>query len=64
MPDSPDCFWFFFFFWLFGFVTLCDCVCDSLSLIISIREIERLEFVKIREYIISVVFVYLFFVIW
>ena len=59
---------FFFFllaFWLFGFVTLCDSVFVTLSLVLE-RERERereREFVKIREYI-NVVFVYLFVIDW
>ena len=57
----------FFFFWPFGFVTLCDSVFMTLSLLYYIekrdRERKRVEFVKIREYI-SVVFVCLFFVDW
>ena len=56
---------FFFFFWPFGFVTLCDSVFVTLSLLYYIekrdRERKGVEFVKIREYI-SVVFVCLFFV--
>ena len=58
---------FFFFFWPFGFVTLCDSVFMTLSLLYYIekrdRERKGVEFVKIREYI-GVVFVCLFFVDW
>ena len=61
------CVFFFFFFWPFGFVTLCDSVFMTLSLLYYIekrdRERKGVEFVKIREYI-SVVFVCLFFVDW
>ena len=45
------------FFFFFGFVTLCDSVFATLSYYIDKRDRERVEFVKIREYIISVVFV-------
>ena len=55
------------FFWPFGFVTLCDSVFMTLSLLYYIekrdRERKGVEFVKIREYI-GVVFVCLFFVDW
>ena len=53
----------FFFFWLFGFVTLCDSVFVTLSLVLERERDREREFVKIREYI-SVVFVCLFFVDW
>ena len=50
------CLW-CFFWWLFGFVTLCDFVFVTLSLLYYIdkRDRERVEFVEIIEYI-SVVF--------
>ena len=47
------------FFFFFG---LCDSVFVTLLYYIDKRDRERVEFVKIREYIISVVFVCLFFV--